>query len=588
MMTMLKTGVFALFAALSALISLSPAAVCQAAQEPASGAPRYALPKWTIMVYINGKNNLEEYAFRNFFQMEQVGSNSNVRVVVQLGRMGTYSTKDGGWSGCRRYLVGHYPSDTNTISSPVVSSTSVCDMGDYNNAIDFFTWAKTNYPADHYMAMLWNHGSGWEKSRARLRGISYDDQTNNHITTPQMASILSALGHIDLYSSDACLMQMAEVGYELKDYVDYIAGSEENEPGEGYQYATFLTAVNASDFSPRAVAKAAVDTYIDQYSAADGVTHSYIVTSALPGLVTRINTLASALMSASEHSVVRAARTSAFNYGSAGDRDISYFASLVSSSTASSAVQTAALDLSSYTANSVVLYNRTKGSDYVNSYGLSIYLPSSYSITGYSELAFAQNSTWPSFLNWLFNTVRVEGTITLNGTPLAGVTVSASGGSSASAVTDSNGVFALSLNKGAAYTLVPTKSGYVFSPASIPVASLSADSSGNSFTSVPGSTAVLLGEASSYPNPFAALKGEKAKIHYTLDTARDVKIRIYNTIGQLVWQQTFPAGTAGGTVGVNEVLWDGRNGDGKTVGRGIYLAALEAGGERVTLKVGVR
>jgi len=582
-----KAGVFALFAALSAFLPLLPA-VCRAEQAPASGSRGYGVVQWTIMVYVNGKNNLEEYAFRNFFQMEQVGSNSDVKVVVQLGRMGNYSTKDGAWSGCRRYLVGHYPSDTNTISSPVVSSTSVCDMGDYNNAIDFFTWAKTNYPANHYMAILWNHGSGWEKSRARLRGISYDDQTNNHITTPQMASILAALGHIDVYASDACLMQMAEVGYEIKDYVDYIAGSQENEPGEGYQYADFLTAVNASDFSSRAVAKAAVDTYINQYSVSDGVTHSYIDVATLPSLVTRINTLASALMSASEHSVVRNARSALLDYGSAGDRDLSYFASLVSSATASSAVQTAALDLSSYTTNSVVQYNRTKGSAYADSYGLSIYLPSSYNVTGYSELAFAQNSVWPSFLNWLFNTVRVDGKITLNGVPQSGVTVSASGGSSSSAVTDSNGNFALSLNKGSAYTLVPSKSGYAFSPASIPISALSADSAGNNFTSAVGSSYALLGEASSYPNPFAALKGEKAKIHYTLDAAREVKLRIYNTIGQLVWQQTCPAGASGGMAGGNDILWDGRNGDGKAVGRGIYLAALEAGGERVTLKVGVR
>jgi len=97
-----------------------------------------------------------------------------------------------------------------------------------------------------------------------------------------------------------------------------------------------------------------------------------------------------------------------------------------------------------------------------------------------------------------------------------------------------------------------------------------------------------LQSVSSYPNPFASLKGEKARIHYNLGADGDVRIRIFNPAGLLVWEQSFNAGNSGGRAGPNEILWDGKTGDGRSVGRGIYLAVLEYGGEKTVIKIGVR
>ena len=48
------------------------------------------------------------------------------------------------------------------------------------------------------------------------------------------------MGKVDVLAFDACLMQMAEVAYEVKDLADYVVGSEETEPGPGYPYDPFL------------------------------------------------------------------------------------------------------------------------------------------------------------------------------------------------------------------------------------------------------------------------------------------------------------------------------------------------------------
>jgi len=43
--------------------------------------------EWTIMVFVNGKNNLETYALKDMNEMEMIGSSDKVNVVVQIGRM---------------------------------------------------------------------------------------------------------------------------------------------------------------------------------------------------------------------------------------------------------------------------------------------------------------------------------------------------------------------------------------------------------------------------------------------------------------------------------------------------------------------
>jgi hypothetical protein len=63
-------------------------------------------------------------------------------------------------------------------------------------------------------------------------------------------------------------------------------------------------------------------------------------------------------------------------------------------------------------------------------------------------------------------------------------------------------------------------------------------------------------------------------------------------MGKLVLHQEFIQGTRGGSVGLNEYKWDGRNGDGAVVASGGYIVVVEAVREGVTIhnmrrKVGI-
>ncbi len=42
--------------------------------------------KWTVMIYMNGDNDLEEFAVGDFLEMAEVGSTSEVNIVVQFDR----------------------------------------------------------------------------------------------------------------------------------------------------------------------------------------------------------------------------------------------------------------------------------------------------------------------------------------------------------------------------------------------------------------------------------------------------------------------------------------------------------------------
>ena len=92
------------------------------------------------------------------------------------------------------------------------------------------------------------------------------------------------------------------------------------------------------------------------------------------------------------------------------------------------------------------------------------------------------------------------------------------------------------------------------------------------------------GTITNYPNPFHP--GERpTTIAWKLDDHASVRLRIFTQSGDLVLERSFGRGDAGGSAGLNEFLWDGRNGGGQPVASGGYVALIEAQGTGETLHV---
>jgi hypothetical protein len=92
------------------------------------------------------------------------------------------------------------------------------------------------------------------------------------------------------------------------------------------------------------------------------------------------------------------------------------------------------------------------------------------------------------------------------------------------------------------------------------------------------------GYISNYPNPFHP-PGQGTTIVYKLADNASVTLRIFTLSGDLVLRQTFDRGAPGGTQGLNEWVWDGKNGKGQVVASGGYIALIEAEANGATLHV---
>jgi hypothetical protein len=270
------------------------------------------------MVYMAGDNNLDGAALRDIAEMARAGSTKDVNILVQLDRIEDNLT--------RRFRItrdGGFKKDC-------IESFGDTNTGDPQILYDFVKWAVDNYPADRYALILWNHGSGWwedaksraagpaaKKPRRRLfrhafpqehRSICYDDTSggdalDNRELRVVLAGICALLGRkIDLLGMDACLMNMVEVAYQLRDSVNVIVGSEIEEPFDGWPYTEILTRLTARPrLDAAALARWIVKSYLLSYAGKEEtVTQSALDVARVEELTMKIGALSEALLAALE------------------------------------------------------------------------------------------------------------------------------------------------------------------------------------------------------------------------------------------------------------------------------------------------
>ena len=416
---------------------------------PAAVSDGRPVKDWTIMVFMNGKNNLSNYVIEDMNEMEKYGAPENVNIVTEAGRTaytqpsypsypggyddypgvvphpgwpnpywggglppmlgrGEGSAKDAStdWTGVRRYLV-QKDGDNSALSSQMLQDIGSVDMGDWHQLAEFGKWAKQNYPARHYMLIVWNHGSGWEMKGLDLmpvvKGISYDDETGHGINPVDLAGALRAMGGVDIYASDACLMQMAEVVYEMRDAATLVVGSEETEPGAGWGYDQFLSRVesNKAGLTPEVMAAAAVQGYKATYaSTSQATTQSAVRTSGMAELRRQLDQWAELAMKEDKASVT-AARDEALSFEGAGSRDLTDFLQLVHGKTKSKALKTKTAQVMKQFYDKVLLDNGTTGDKFKKAYGMGVYLPSWSFDDSYGKLAWSADGKWDELMQWL-------------------------------------------------------------------------------------------------------------------------------------------------------------------------------------------
>jgi len=301
-------------------------------------------------------------------------------------------------------------------------------MGDPANLVAFSTWAAANYPAEKYMMVLWNHGSGWlnQMSPRRKKAIASDETDTDFLTMDELSSALEealpSIGKkIDIIGFDDCLMAQIEVAYQLKEYADYIIGSEELMPDNGWPYGDVLAELSRNpNYGKRELAVKITDIIYDSYlvlAASNTITISAIDLGKIDNLKNAVINFADGMISVRKmpgiYNAISAVILPSVDYFGSASRDkyggvdlydlaykieLSTVVGYMGLKLAAAAVETAV--------NDCVIANST-GPEHWNSGGISINFPISYEAwfetnnpdNYYSQLKFAKDTNWNYFLN---------------------------------------------------------------------------------------------------------------------------------------------------------------------------------------------
>jgi len=354
---------------------------------------------WAFFVFLNGDNNLEPNAYQNLAQMQSVGSNADVDIVVLLDS----ESQDGGTA--RKLYVTQG-------GATVVEDMGEIDMGDWHTLADFGSWAVSAYPARHQALILWDHGDGWRASPpapALLKGFSNDDHgsaegisiSNGDYARALQAIVATRGDKLDLVGFDACLMGMWEVTSATAPYARTFVGSEEVEPADGWRYDVALSPLVAS---PEATATDLGTWIADGYQAAssDNSTIAVMNLDALPAMAGPMTDFANALLAdPTWYDKVEQARQASQAFYFPEYVDLTDFTERTRNGSGASAAVLAAADSLLAELGVVIVHNQAQPS-YPGAHGLSVYLPARHVAP---DLAYAgvgavwsQTTTWDEFL----------------------------------------------------------------------------------------------------------------------------------------------------------------------------------------------
>ena len=356
---------------------------------------------WTVMVYLDADNNLEDVGLTDFLEMSSVGSSEDVDIVVQLDRIPGYDNAFGDWTDTLRFHVteGMTPEESNA-----VVDLGELNMGDPMVLADFIEWGTINYPADNYMLVLWDHGGGWNGAVCWDETDMWDALTMDEVEQA-LASAQSYTGErIDVLGYDACMMAMVEVMYETKEYVDYVVASEELVPWDGWPYDTIMgDLVSDPSMTPADLSSRVVSRYMEYYGQSGWETMSAVDILASGSMYSALDDFAQELLAAlDEHKeIIRNCRANATQFMDWTAVDLYSFASMICDRNISESLTSAAGELMARISAAVIAEGHSYSYDPPGAYGVSIYFP--YSSSDYwpnyeADLDFTADTSWDEFL----------------------------------------------------------------------------------------------------------------------------------------------------------------------------------------------
>ena len=323
----------------------------------------------TLMVYLCGTDleSRSKMATSDIQEMIAADISDDVNVIVYTG-------------GCKSWQNNAFSSQTNQIWQ-VTNKGITClekDLGsksmtDEETLSSFIKWCAKKFPANRNMLVMWDHGGG------SVSGFGYDEKfaSSGSMNLAEIDNALTEGGvKFDFVGFDACLMATAENALMLTEHADYMIASEETEPGIGWYYTDWLTALsNNTSISTLELGKMIIDDFVDtcaQNCRGQSTTLSIVDLAeyemAVPDVLAEFSKETSAMIRNNEYATVSNARSGAREFGSSSKIDQVDLVHLAKN------MGTAQGDALAEVLLNTVKYNRTS-SNMTNSHGLSIYFP---------------------------------------------------------------------------------------------------------------------------------------------------------------------------------------------------------------------
>ncbi len=323
----------------------------------------------TIMVYMCGTDleSRSKMGTMDLQEMLNASFGNDVNLLVYTG-------------GCKGWQNTVVSSTTNQIWQ-IKDGRMAClekDLGsvpmtDPDVLSGYIRWCAENYPASRYELILWDHGGG------SVSGYGYDEKfaSSGSMDLSGLDRALKDAGvKFDFIGFDACLMATAETALTMAQYADYLIASEETEPGVGWYYTGWLTALGKDTSMPTIqIGQKIVDSFVEtcaQKCRGQSTTLSVVdlaeLEATLPDVLADFSRSTAKLIREQSYQTVSNARSGAREFAPSSRIDQVDLVHLAKN------LGTKEGEALSKVLLSAVKYNRTSAG-MTNAYGLSIYFP---------------------------------------------------------------------------------------------------------------------------------------------------------------------------------------------------------------------
>ena len=142
---------------------------------------------WTVMVYVTAANTLWAQAVSDINEMEALAEHLPATVHFEVfydqNNQQPQPTGSGGQAAWGNAGEGVIQGDDTAQIATWFTRLGEQNSGTPDTLSSFIEWAAAREPAHHYALVMWDHGGG-------IDGSNYDDESNDHLTTPEMAAAL--------------------------------------------------------------------------------------------------------------------------------------------------------------------------------------------------------------------------------------------------------------------------------------------------------------------------------------------------------------------------------------------------------------